>query len=82
MVETPKGPNIPQSGDQPESKAPITLREPRGPETLGDICVRPALALPARPIPFEPMAESLSAEQVPARLAEIRGQMKLLADYL
>jgi len=28
------------------------------------------------------MAESLSAEQVPARLAEIREQLKLLADYL
>ena len=26
--------------------------------------------------------EALSAEQVPARLAEIRGQLKLLADYL
>jgi hypothetical protein len=28
------------------------------------------------------MAEALSAEQVPARLAEIRDQLKLLADYL
>jgi hypothetical protein len=28
------------------------------------------------------MAETLSAEQVPARLAEIRDQLKLLADYL
>jgi len=28
------------------------------------------------------MAEALSAEQVPARLAEIRGQLKLLSDYL
>ena len=28
------------------------------------------------------MAEALSVEQVPARLAEIRDQLKLLADYL
>jgi len=28
------------------------------------------------------MAETLSPEQVPARLARIREQMKLLADYL
>jgi hypothetical protein len=28
------------------------------------------------------MAETLSADQVPARLAEIREQLKLLADYL
>jgi hypothetical protein len=29
-----------------------------------------------------PVAEALSAEQLPARLAEIRDQLKLLADYL
>jgi hypothetical protein len=29
-----------------------------------------------------PMAEALSLDQVPARLAQIREQMKLLADYL
>jgi len=28
------------------------------------------------------MAEAAPAESVPARLAEIRGQLKLLADYL
>jgi hypothetical protein len=28
------------------------------------------------------VAETLSAEQVPARLAQIRDQLKLLADYL
>jgi hypothetical protein len=28
------------------------------------------------------MAEALSADQVPARLAQIREQMTLLADYL
>jgi hypothetical protein len=28
------------------------------------------------------MAEALTLEQVPARLAQIREQMKLLADYL
>jgi len=28
------------------------------------------------------MAETASTESVPARLAEIRGQLKLLADYL
>jgi len=28
------------------------------------------------------MAEPASTESVPARLAEIRGQLKLLADYL
>jgi len=28
------------------------------------------------------MAESASTESVPARLAEIRDQLKLLADYL
>jgi len=28
------------------------------------------------------MAEALSTESVPARLAEIRDQLKLLADYL
>jgi len=28
------------------------------------------------------MAEALSPESVSARLAEIRGQLKLLADYL
>jgi len=28
------------------------------------------------------MAETLSPEQVPARLARIREQLKLLADYL
>jgi hypothetical protein len=28
------------------------------------------------------MADVASTESVPARLAEIRGQMKLLADYL
>jgi hypothetical protein len=30
---------------------------------------------------LSPMAESLSLDQVPARLAQIREQMKLLADY-
>jgi hypothetical protein len=29
-----------------------------------------------------PMAEAASTESVPARLAEIREQLKLLADYL
>jgi len=28
------------------------------------------------------MAEAISPEQVPARLAQIREQMKLLSDYL
>jgi len=28
------------------------------------------------------MADALSVEQVPARLAQIRDQLKLLADYL
>jgi len=28
------------------------------------------------------VAEALTAEQVPARLAQIREQLKLLADYL
>jgi hypothetical protein len=33
-------------------------------------------------IPFEQMAETLPKEGISARLAEIRGQLKLLSDYL
>jgi hypothetical protein len=34
------------------------------------------------PSNLPPMAEAASTESVPARLAEIREQLKLLADYL
>ncbi len=34
------------------------------------------------PSSLRSMADAASTESVPARLAEIRGQLKLLADYL
>jgi hypothetical protein len=40
-----------------------------------------AMAVPAAQYPLR-MAETLPAEQIPGRLAEIRDQLKLLADYL
>jgi hypothetical protein len=41
-----------------------------------------AMAMADTPNSLTPMAEALSAEQIPGRLAEIRDQLKLLADYL
>jgi len=41
--------------------------------------MRPASSRPSR---LFAMADAVSRENVSARLAEIRGQLKLLADYL
>ena len=57
------------------------------PESVPELLERFGLVL-GEPAPAEAdqyavaMAEALSVEQVPARLAEIRDQLKLLADYL